>query len=270
MEPDDQVPDDQVIPDAPATPDPAAAPSELADTTTETTEAPTEGTTQVESVEKPLTKEEIATLIQKEKAKAEAKAERRAERAYRNILERLIPQQQQQQQAPTSDRPRPEAFADTDSYIEAIADWKFTQREKASRQQQEQQTNQALITKTEAIYRKAEEIEGFDRSEFNSLPLTPVITATITESDIAPQLMAYMASHPDEVERIAYLSPARQAAELGKMEAKLSASPPPSKPSKAPAPIVPVSGNKGGNKDWTELTPEEHAEARRKRIAQRK
>jgi hypothetical protein len=45
-----------------------------------------------------------------------------------------------------------------------------------------------------------------------------------------------MSANPDDVDRIAKLSPARQAAELGKLEATL-ASKPPLKTSKTPDPI---------------------------------
>jgi hypothetical protein len=55
--------------------------------------------------------------------------------------------------------------------------------------------------------------------------------------------MAYMSANPDEVERITKLSDARQAVELGKLEAKLQSAP---KTSKASPPISPVTGARGG------------------------
>ena len=94
------------------------------------------------------------------------------------------------------------------------------------------------------MYAEASTIDrGFDREAFDSLPLTPVIAQAIIDSDMPSKVMVHLASNPDEVERISRLSPARQAAEIGKIETVLSAAR--VKASNAPAPIKPV-GTRGG------------------------
>ena len=238
----------------------------------ETVPPPVDGTEPQSSeqtpAEKRLTQAEVDTIVQREKAKAEAKAERRANKAYRDVLERMVPRQTPA--AASEDRPKQEQFTTVDDYIEAVADWKFKQRESEVRQSHQQEQQRTIGAKTEILYAKASEIAGFDRESFDSLPLTATIAAAVTESDIAPRLMAHMASNPDEVQRIAYMSPARQAAEIGRLEAKILAAPPPAKPSKAPAPITPVGGNSGTvDKDPKEMSQKEFNAWRAKQIKQR-
>lgn len=243
--------------------EPAATPEPVA-TAPEVTEQPG---SEIIQAEKTLTQSEVDAIVQKEKAKAEAKAERRAMRAYRETLERFIPKQEQQTQNEPG-RPERARFNSDDEWVEAVADWKIGIRDKSYQAQAQQQQFSSLKNKVEKIYSEAEKIDGFDRSSFDEISITPAISAAIIESDIAPQLMAYMLENKDEVARIASLSPVRQAAEMGRLEAKVSAPKTP-KASNAPAPIVPVGGNKGGVKDPTEMSDAEFAKWRRDQIKQR-
>ena len=196
-----------------------AVTTEPVTTPTDATAAPADEPTQSEL--RTFTQEQLNEIIQKEKAKAEAKAERRALKAYRETLERFAPQAPIQQQP--DGKPQRAAFnGDDEAYIEAVADWKIDQRDQQTRQQREAERHQSTVTKTEKLYTEASKLPGFDRDTFEELPLTPSIAQALIDSDAAPQLMAYMASNPDDIERISRLSPARQAAELGKLEAKLS------------------------------------------------
>lgn len=247
--------------------DPAVTP-ETVTTPPEGTEPPAGGKPPVE--EKRLTQTEVDAIVQREKAKAEAKADRRAQKAYRETLERLIPQIKSDAKPADSDRPKQEQFASVDDYVEAVAEWKISQRDKATREQQEQEHQRTVSIKTESLYTKAAEISGFDREAFDALPLTAAIAAAVTESDIAPKLMAHMAANPEDVQRIAYLPPVRQAAEIGKLEAKILAAPPPPRPSNAPAPITPVGASKGTlEKNPNDMSAKEFASWRKKFIAQR-
>lgn len=239
---------------------PAATPENVA-APLETTPAPAEVKTEAEEV-KSFTQAELDKIIQSEKAKAEAKAERRAMKAYKETLERLIPQPQQPQQAPTDTRPTQTQYANVDDYVEAMADWKLSQRDQVQQRAQAQERNQSITSKTEAIYSEAAKLPGFDRDVFDELPLTPHIAAALVDSDAPAKVMAYMASNPDEVTRIASLSPARQSAEIGKLEAKLASAP---KVSNAPAPLKPV-GARGNasNSDPAHMSMEEYAAFRAK------
>lgn len=189
---------------------------------------------------KTFTQDELNDIVKKEKARAEAKAERRVLKA----LERISPQQAQAQplpQQPQDARPARREGEHDDAYLDRLTDWKLDQRDRASNQQRAQTEQQTLATKTERMYAEAAKHPGFDREEFDSLPLTPVLAQTLLESDQSAKLMAFMSSNPEEVARISTLSPARQAAEIGKLESRLATS----TPSKAPPPITPLSGGRG-------------------------
>lgn len=193
-----------------ATPDPVVSP-------TDATAAPEGETKQVE--QKTFTQAELDEIVQAAKAKAEARAERQSLKRERDMLERFTPQQQ----APQAEtRPPRDKFANDEEWVEAVTDWKLDQRDRKANELRAEDELRANSNKTEKIYAQAEKLPGFDRQTFEDLPLTPVIAQTIVDSDIPAQLMAYMASNPDDVERIAKLSSARQAAEIGRLEAKLS------------------------------------------------
>lgn len=79
----------------------------------------------------------------------------------------------------------------------------------------------------------------------------------IDDDDVRTETAYFLASNQKEVRRISRLSPLRQAAEVGKLEAKIASKPPPKKASKAPKPIKPV-GN--GDTNTTEITGKESME----------
>lgn len=83
----------------------------------------------------------------------------------------------------------------------------------------------------------------------------------IVESEVGPNLLHHLATHLEEAERIAGLSPNRQIAELGKLEEKISA--PPKKTTSAPAPITPVNGGKTASKDISKMSQEEYEQHRK-------
>lgn len=232
-----------------------------ADTPKETSAAPEGESTQVEQETVTLTKEELSDKLRRVEAKAEAKAERRALKAYRETLERFAPQAPIQQQP--DGKPQRAAFnGDDEAYIEAVADWKIDQRDQQTRQQREAERHQSTVTKTEKLYTEASKLPGFDRDTFEELPLTPSIAQALIDSDAAPQLMAYMASNPDDIERISKLSPARQAAELGKLEAKLLTVKQHKEP---PAPIRTVNGGGTVNhSDPSKMPMDQYIEWRKK------
>lgn len=222
-------------------------------------ETPTPEEVKPEADEKKFTQAELDEIIRARIAKAEAKAERRVLKA----LERIVPQPAPKQEAaPTEyDRPKRDQFASDEDWVEAVADWKLDKRDQAANQQRFQQQAKSLTDKTESFYAEAAKTEGFDREEFDSLPLTPHIAQALIESDAPAKLMVYMAAHPEEVEKIAALNPVRQIKELDRLEAKIASAP---KTSNAPPPIKPI-GTRGSanNSDPTKLGMDEY-------IAQRK
>lgn len=211
-----------------------AAQAEAAQTKAATTEAQTDGAGGGEESPEPktFTQAELDEIVQKRLAKAERKARREALQEF----QALRPQEQKEQKQ-TDEKPTPKDGETNESYIDRLTDWKLEQRDKQATQAKQQEQARTIAQKTDAIYAQAEKLAGFDREEFNELPLTRAIAETLIESDVAPQLMHYMSNNPDEVERIAKLSAGRQAAEIGKIEAKLAADPPPKKVTSAPQPL---------------------------------
>lgn len=231
--------------DAPVVTD-AATPIEAAQPNAATTDAATGAAEGGEASQaappKTFTQAELDDIVRREKSKAEAKAERRVLRT----LEKVLPAQQaapapQQRQADTP--PARANFADDEAWLDARDAWRDAKREATTTQERQREQAQRLTQTTESIYAKAEKLPGFDREAFDELPLTKPIVEALIESDQAPQLMVYLAAHPEDVTRIAGMSPTRQAAELGKLEATLALKPP-VKPSKAPDPITPIGSGK--------------------------
>lgn len=246
---------------------PVAATPENVATPDTGTEPVKEVSTQAEDT-KSFSQAELDKIIQKEKAKAEARAERRALKVYAEKLEVMSRQNQPPAQPAADGKPTMAQFANVEDYVEAVADWKLEQREQNTQQERAKEQQKTTYDKTEGLYAEAQKIQGFDREVFDDLPLTPVIAQTIIDSDMAPQLMAHLTMNPDIAEKIANLSPARQAAEIGKLEATLLTAKP-VQVSKAPEPIKPI-GNRGSTtKDPSDMSPSEFAKWRRAQISSR-
>lgn len=192
---------------------------------------------------KTFTQDDVNAIVQREKLKAERKAFREA----RDMLARQQAPQAPQQTANDDGKPRREQFASEDEWLDARDVWRDRQREMQTRQQRAEETARTIATKTEKLYAQAEKLPGFDRLAFDEAletpGLAPVTLRALVDSEVAPQLMAHFASNVGEVERIAKLSPERQAVELGKLEVKLQAAP---KTTKAPPPVGTVNGAGSG------------------------
>ncbi len=195
-----------------------------------------------EEEKKSFTQAELDRIIQKEKAKAEARAERRALKAYAEKLEGMT-SKHQQAEAPRDNKPRMDQYASVEDYVEAVSDWKLAKAEEAKAAEQHQKAFESLSVKTEKIYSEATKTDpNFDREVFDEI-VTPAVAQAIIDSDIPAKIMTHLTSNPDEFARIASLSPARQAAEIGKLEDKLAAVK--VKTSNAPEPIKPVGTRSG-------------------------
>lgn len=194
--------------------------------------------------EKTYTQKEYDEATAKIRKKAEAVAERRALKVYAEKLEGLqqkpIEHQQDTSKPVLAENP---TIAEIEAHVEAVADWKLRQRDIEVRQQSEVKQQAQNRSKANDLYAEAGKLPGFDVEAFEA-NLTPTIASVVMESEVAPKLMAYMSENPEEIERIASLSSVRQAAEIGKLEAKLLAVKQ-TKVSSAPAPIKPVGGRSG-------------------------
>lgn len=261
------------MPDLLAGQDTPAVPSEAPNTepaqTNAGTDAPgaeTEGgetETQNEPKTLTLTEEELKDRIERATAKASAKAERRALRQAHEMLMQSAGRQQQPTQQPTDNRPSRDAFASDEQFFEALTDWKLEQRDSRQKASTQAEQTRSMGEKTEKIYAEAEKLSGLDRDDLDEVAgkLTPAIAQALVESDVAPKLLSYMAQHPEDVQRIATLTPARQAAEIGKLETRLANT---AKPPKVSAPIEPIGGNATPTKNLGTMSAEDYYAARMK------
>jgi hypothetical protein len=228
-----------------------------AKTGTAPTDAQADTTSATEPVPKTFTQAELDAIVQKRVAKAEAKAARRVDELHRATLQHLAPQQ----------RATPDAEISRDDYktdaewIDAKVEARLAARDAQNQTAQQQREANALVQTTEKLYAEAEKIDGFDRDAFDDLPITPMMATAIMDSDTAPKLMAHLAANPAEVDRIAKLSHARQASEIGKLEQTLSAAP---RSSKAGAPISPVSNGRTNVGAVESMSPEDFYANRQK------
>lgn len=243
--------------------------TEAAQTNAATTDAATgaaEGGEHSQAAPKTFTQSELDEIIKREKSKAEAKAERRVLRTLERVIPSTQPQQPREQARTEPAGPTRAQYASDEDYLDAKLEWKLAQREQATAQERQREQEQKLVKSTEQLYVKAQQLPGFDRESFDELPLTKPMVEALIDSDQAPQLMAYMAAHPEEVARIAELRSGRQAAELGKLEAKLAAAPP-VRTSKAPDPITPVGSGKTPVHNLASAPVDEYIEMRKKQGA---
>lgn len=238
----------------------------------ETVAAPDESTIQADTPppeEKKFSQSELDEIIKKRIAKADAIAERRALKVYAERLEKMT-QPAQPQPTPANDRPLLNQYQNVEDYVEAVADWKNAQRDEVANRNKADEYGRTTLDKTERMYAEAQTLDqSFDRDAFDALPITPPIAMAIIESDMSAKLMVHLSSNPEEAERISLLTPARQAAEIGKLEVTLSAARPVVKVSNAPAPIEPIGSRGASSKSPSQMTDGEFAKWRKAQIAQR-
>lgn len=145
-----------------------------------------------------------------------------------------------------------ENYSSDREWIEAIADAKAEQKAKVIIEAQARERYQAeegakrqtVEQKANKIFAEAAKLGDFDEEDFNEIPYTAAMSEAILESDVGAAIVHHLASNPDLVDRLSSMSPARQAAEIGKLEITL-ADKQPVKKSAAPTPIKPVSGGGG-------------------------
>jgi len=193
------------------------------------------------------TPEEVEAQEQAAKEKEKRGAQKRIDRLTREkyelkakaeYLERILTQQPEtRQQQQGLDRSQFDSDAD---YIEAIVNQRL-EREREADKARNQEQAQAMIAQTvDSIYAEAEaESEDFDAEEFRAVharKMSELMADAIIESPLSVKLLVHFNDNPSEVDRIAALSLARQAVEIGKLEASLSSTTAPRK-SAAPAPI---------------------------------
>jgi len=195
-------------------------------------------------------------LTPEQAAKREGRRfERRLDKAYRKAAEaqaraELLEKQIEELKQPPAPEGRPtlEKFDyDPEKYATALADYEkkqaFKQFEEKQRTEAGKQAQQKLVSVwEEKVGRGEDKYDDFLNVVGDLQPTNPFITA-IMEADNGEEIAYHLGKNPKEAKRIAELPPISQVREIGKLEIKLAAKPAePKTPSKAPAPITPLTG----------------------------
>jgi len=233
-----------------ATPEKVVSPTEVTTAVTEDTPKP----------ERTFTQAELDEIVEKRLSKEKRRFE--SIRSEAELYKKLVLDKRESPEpvkAPTiveESRPKLEDFADYDAYTEALAGFKAEQKFKeleSKRTQDDRQRHQqeqfstvqnAHLERVEKIRAKYEDYDEVAHS--NAVPINQVMANTIMLSDTGPELAYYLGSNIEEARRISSLPPLLAVKELGKIEMKISASPPQRQVTKAPDPITPIGGRGSG------------------------
>lgn len=155
--------------------------------------------------------------------------------------------------------PRMEQFDDIEKYATAKANFEKENALKAmqaqQRSQQQQESQRRLVSAWEEKTTAAEaKYDDFDEVVGEIKPTHP-LTVAIMREDNGADVAYYLGKNPKEAMRIAGLDPVSQMLAVGRLAQKLESEPMVKTPSKAPAPIVPVSAKAAVASE--EISPED-------------
>lgn len=108
--------------------------------------------------------------------------------------------------------------------------------------------------------------DGVVKSAFRVNNTSPDVEEELIGSEIATDLVTYLAKNPEELQTMAQAGPGTALKELGKLEARLSASPKKTSPT-APKPPSGNPGGGGASKDLSKMSQTEYNEYMNKKMA---
>jgi hypothetical protein len=213
-----------------------------------------------------------------------ARAEANAARALA-ALENITKAQENTKSADVTDpKPSREKFDNPDAYDAALIEWsariatrsteaeqkRIRAEELQAQRQQEQAAQDQKIREEYAKRREAFLDDNPDYAEVaeenNNLKYTMPMLHAIMEDEAGPALAYFLAKNTDEMDRISKFTPARQATELGRIAARLTAKP---VSTPKPAPIKPLGSRATVTPAWDAQSHMEKrlAEERAKRVS---
>lgn len=154
------------------------------------------------------------------------------------LLEAIKSLKPEAKEAPAKEdsEPKEEDFADFKEFTRALARWEIRQERKAEEKRQqeskakEEQTtqteerNQLVAEHNERLEDARDKYEDFDAviASAKDIKITPWIQDAIIESEDGPELMYYLAQHPEDAEKLADMRPASALRQLERIAAKVS------------------------------------------------
>jgi hypothetical protein len=257
---------------------PAADAAPTVDPTAGTSSEAPQGDTP--AAEKMLPQSEVDRIVSKTRAQEQRRLEKRIRDQVRAEVERdMLKQQLETRSAPQPQgKPSPQDFKDYESYVEALSDWKVDEKLKTRAQEHERETReqaQARMVRDRAdaanssIAKAREKYDDFDDVALSEdVPIAEPMAAYIAEHpEIGGELAYYLGTHREEAARIYKLSPVKQIVEMQSLQAKLKATP---TPTRTPAPITPNKTSASVEKDPSDMSYDEFVKWRRRSIAQRR
>lgn len=229
------------------------------------------------------------------KKRRTAERERDFERDQRLKLEEEL--KKLKSKIPSEGKPKAEDFESQEEFIEALATWtaerKFSeQRDEYAKAVEEKKAKEEIYSANEsldeALTTGREKYGDFDQVvlEQKDLPFTQPLVDIILDSEIAEEIMYYLAKNSDDLEDISKLSTRRAAREVALIEAKLlsvakkkgvvqdrveppaipapklsdsqEGATPVKKVTNAPDPITPLRTTGMAEKDPNQMTPKEY------------
>ena len=221
---------------------------------------------------KTYTQEDLDRITAKVKKNASYRARKEAEAYFKGLQQgtQVLRPQEKTAEPETPKEPQRDQYDSYEAYLEARADYRAERKvETALAKQRETDTQRTAKTEQEkAQERFMAEVAALVKEmpdaqeilETSDSPLTNAMRDAIHASDAPARIAVHLAQNPDEAQRIAALSSAKQAVEIGKLDARFATKPNGAgatsaaagtiasaaaaarAPSKAPAPINPVGG----------------------------
>lgn len=209
----------------------------------------------------------------REAQRRESEANRRADELLAELRSRsATPQQPKPAGGSDESAPRQEQFASYEEYIDARADWRARQslkaeRDRETREASERQAKQTAEQRRETLQKAAAEAaEKFPDFEdvvaAADIPITPTMAEALADSEKKPELLYYLAKHPEEARSLAAKSPASQALAIGRLEERLKAVTPRTTVTDAGDPPRTVKGKGPSSPDPNKMTFEEYRKFR--------
>ena len=255
---DQQVSEDPLLTEAraieaqsqPATPEPQEPEEDPGDEPAASEDAEPEG--EQPPKRKPSVQERIDEVT-----RARRQAEREAEYWRNEALKSREPQAPQPQQQTQDDEPNPENYAYGEGDAQFIRDLaRYETRREFAAQARQQQAQTAAQTVEQDWNKRQQDFAKSAPDYFEAIdgdwPCSETMADAIRTSDDGAAVAYHLAKNPDEAHRLAGLNPLAQVREIGRLEARLSATratPEPSPQIKlvsdAPSPTPQLRGNGG-------------------------
>ena len=166
--------------------------------------------------------------------------------------------------------PDPSDYDNYDDYLTDLSKYKAGDKQEPAEESQSQdepaqvddaEYREALADVQEAFTESREQFEDFDAViTQDDLTITPDMVKAMSEADDPGAIAYHLGKNKAEASRIAELSAAGQAREIGKLEVSLANKPkqPTKKTTQTPDPIEPVRGSDSTTKDAANMTFDEY------------